>query len=98
VRRETHQGAEATVTAYAFEPGAVFPIHAHPEEQITVVLAGVVEFSVDGASHSLHPGETFVVAPGVEHGLTAGPAGARFLAVIVPKRERPDAYEIRSSE
>lgn len=96
VRRRTHQGERATVTAYAFEPGARFPTHSHPEEQITVVLEGEVEFTVEGDSHALGPGETFVVGGGVEHGLAAGPAGARFLAVIVPRRERADAYELRS--
>jgi quercetin dioxygenase-like cupin family protein len=98
VWRETHQTERATVTAYAFEPGASFPSHSHSEEQITVVLAGEAEFTVDGTARRLGPGETFVLAAGVEHGLTAGPAGARFLAVIVPRRERPDAYEIRSDE
>jgi unsaturated pyranuronate lyase len=95
VSRTTYQSGQATVTAYAFEPGARFPAHAHPEEQITVVLDGDVVFTVEGTSHGLGRGETFVVGAGLEHGLRAGPAGARFLAVIVPRRERPDAYEIK---
>jgi hypothetical protein len=35
-----------------------------------------------------------VVPPGIEHGMTAGRSGARFLAIVVPRRERRDAYEL----
>jgi quercetin dioxygenase-like cupin family protein len=98
VTRRTNQTAKATVSAYAFEPGAEFPIHIHPEEQITVVLEGSVVFSVEGEAHELGPGETYVVAPEVEHGLRAGPEGARFLAVIVPRRVGSDAYEIKGEQ
>lgn len=94
VRRITGQSERSTVTAYAFEAGAEFPIHAHPEEQITIVLEGSVEFEVEGERHRLEAGETYVVDSEIEHGLRAGPDGARFLAVIVPKRERADSYRI----
>jgi quercetin dioxygenase-like cupin family protein len=94
VTRIAGQAERSTITAYAFEPGGEFPIHAHPEEQITVVLEGTVVFTVEGERHELGAGETFVVGSELEHGLRAGPDGARFLAVIVPRRERPDAYRI----
>jgi quercetin dioxygenase-like cupin family protein len=98
VTRRTNQSERATVSAYAFEPGAEFPIHTHPEEQITVVLAGTVEFEVEGERHALGPGETYVVAGNLEHGLRAGPEGARFLAVVVPRRSGSDAYEIKGEQ
>jgi quercetin dioxygenase-like cupin family protein len=95
ITRRTNHTAQATVSAYAFEPGAEFPIHTHPEEQITVVLTGTVVFEVEGERHALGPGETYAVAPDLEHGLRAGPEGARFLAVVVPRRSGSDAYEIK---
>jgi quercetin dioxygenase-like cupin family protein len=98
VTRRTNHTAEATVSAYTFEPGAEFPIHTHPEEQITVVLTGTVVFAVEGERHALGPGETYVVAPDLEHGLRAGPEGARFLAVVVPRRDDSDAYEIKGDK
>jgi quercetin dioxygenase-like cupin family protein len=98
VRRRTSHTEKATVTAYAFDPGAIFPIHSHREEQITVVLDGTVEFDVDGEAHSLGAGETFVVPADLEHGLQAGPDGARFLAILVPRRADPDAYEIKGDQ
>jgi quercetin dioxygenase-like cupin family protein len=94
VRRAAFDTDHATVTRYEFEPGAVFPIHRHPQEQITVLQAGEAEFTVGGRVEVLRPGAWSVVPGGVEHGLKAGRSGARFLAVVVPRRERPDAYDL----
>lgn len=81
--------AKATVQEYRFEPGASFPIHDHSQEQITVVLDGDVSFSAGGESRELRAGEWSVVPGDVPHGVTAGPAGARFIAILVPPRREP---------
>ena len=94
VRRVVVEGSRATLVRYTFEPGASFPLHAHDEEQITLVEDGSAEFTVGEATHSLESGGWTVVEGGVEHGLTAGPAGARVLSVIAPPRARRDAYRI----
>ena len=94
VRRAAFDTSRATVTRYEFEPGAVFPMHRHPQEQITVLEAGEAEFTVGDDVRVLRPGAWSVVPPGVEHGLAAGRSGARLLAIVVPRRERPDAYEV----
>jgi quercetin dioxygenase-like cupin family protein len=94
VRRRTSRSEKATIASYVFEAGAVFPTHRHDEEQITVIQSGEVEFSVNGEAHRLQSGQTFVVAPDVEHGLRAGPSGASFLAIVVPPRARADAYQL----
>jgi len=94
VRRSAFDTASATVTRYEFEPGAVFPMHSHPQEQITVLQAGEAEFTVAGEVTVLRPGAWSVVPGGVEHGLKAGRSGARFLAIVVPRRERPDGWAL----
>jgi quercetin dioxygenase-like cupin family protein len=94
VRRTAFDTSRATVTRYEFEPGAVFPLHRHPQEQITVLEAGEAEFTVAGEVKVLRSGAWSVVPPGIEHGMTAGRSGARFLAIVVPRRERRDAYEL----
>lgn len=81
--------SNATVQEYRFEPGASFPIHNHPQEQITVVIDGDVTFSADGDSRELSAGEWSVVPGDAPHGVTAGPAGARFIAILVPPRKEP---------
>lgn len=80
---------QATVQEYRFEPGATFPLHDHPQEQITLVIEGDISFSADGDTHELSAGAWSVVPGDVPHGITAGPGGARFLAIIVPPRKEP---------
>jgi quercetin dioxygenase-like cupin family protein len=89
VRRRTFSSEHATMAEYSFEPGARFPLHHHPQEQTVIVLEGDLELVADGSSQPLAPGAWSVVAGGVEHGITAGGGGARFLVVLVPRRS-PD--------
>ena len=84
---------EATITEYRFEPGATFPQHHHPQEQITLILEGAVELTAAGETSTLTPGGWSVVAGGVPHGITAGAEGTRFLAILVPRRA-PGAYTL----
>lgn len=81
--------SKATVQEYRFEPGASFPIHQHAQEQITIVIDGEVSFIADGESRKLAAGEWSVVPGDVPHGVTAGDAGARFIAILVPPRKEP---------
>jgi quercetin dioxygenase-like cupin family protein len=81
--------SKATVQEYRFEPGATFPLHNHPQEQITLVIDGDLSFSAEGESRELSAGMWSVVPRDVIHGITAGPAGARFLAILVPPRKGP---------
>ena len=94
VRRRAVDSERATVTEYEFEPGGAFPLHRHPQEQITLVERGTVTFSAAGEQRELKEGDWSVVAPEVEHGITAGAAGARILAIIVPRREGRNAYSV----
>jgi quercetin dioxygenase-like cupin family protein len=96
VTRRKFDSAGATVTSYEFEPGASFPLHRHPQEQITLVEAGSVAMTIGSREQEIASGGWSVVAGGVEHGITAGPEGARIVAIIVPRRAGADAYEVVS--
>jgi quercetin dioxygenase-like cupin family protein len=89
IARRVLNTSKATVQEYRFDAGATFPIHHHPQEQFTLVLEGEISFGADGESRELTAGEWSVVSRDVPHGVTAGPAGARFLAVLVPPRKQP---------
>ena len=45
---------------YVYQPGAVFPVHHHPEEQVTVVISGQIEFTVAGETVMLTAGKAAV--------------------------------------
>lgn len=96
VTRRTFTSSRATVTNYEFSPGAQFPLHRHPQEQITLIQAGEVEMTVGDKVDHLRAGDWSVVEPDIEHGITAGPEGAAVVAIVVPPRESADAYTVLS--
>ena len=68
------------------DEGASFPRHQHPHEQTVNVLEGRLELTVEGETHVLPAGASFVIAPDVPHegrALTA----CRVLDVFAPARD-----------
>ena len=51
-----------------FEPHTVAPVHAHEEEQISLVVEGELEFELDGEVRTLGPNMAVVIPPYVPHG------------------------------
>lgn len=94
VSRRALTTQRATVTQYTFSPGATFPLHSHPQEQITLVESGSVEMSIDGKRLKLAAGGWAVVEPEVAHGITAGASGAAVLAIVSPPRGAANDYEL----
>jgi unsaturated pyranuronate lyase len=89
LRRRTFDAQGATVNEYTFAPGARFPLHHHPQEQITIVEEGEVELTAADETVRLGAGEWSVLAGGVAHGIRALEHGARVLAIVVPRRVAP---------
>lgn len=90
----TFDSDKATVNQYSFEPGASFPIHCHTAEQITLIEEGDVVLTVADDSVQLRMGDWSVLPGDRDHGITAGSAGARIVAIVVPRRTRPDEYTV----
>ena len=76
----------ATLVRYEFAGHARFPLHRHPQEQITLIERGTIELTVDGELRPLAGGAWAVSAPDVDHGIEAGAEGAVVVAVSVPRR------------
>ena len=51
-----------------FEKGAVGALHHHPHTQITYVVSGAFDFTVDGVTRTVRAGDTILKEDGVEHG------------------------------
>jgi quercetin dioxygenase-like cupin family protein len=68
VTRRRHSGETFTIVRYTYQPGSVFPVHAHPEEQLTIVHSGAIEFQVDGQPVRLEAGMFAVIPGGIPHG------------------------------
>jgi quercetin dioxygenase-like cupin family protein len=87
VARQTVHGASQTLVRYIYQPGSVFPIHQHPEEQITIVLSGSIDFTVDGVPLTLSAGECALIPANTPHGATVTAAEiVETLNTMSPKR------------
>jgi quercetin dioxygenase-like cupin family protein len=88
VERQTVHGKRQSLVRYRYAPGAVFPVHRHPEEQVTVVLSGRIVFEVEGERREVGPGEVVVIPGGVPHGAqVAGDEPVETLNALSPRRE-----------
>lgn len=56
------------ITFFEFKPNAVIPAHEHPHEQITYILEGEMEFTLDQETQRLSAGEGVCIPSGVRHG------------------------------
>ena len=68
IERQAIVTTDSTIVRYTYHPGCLFPVHQHPEEQVTIVHTGEIEFEVDGAPVTLHAGQVAVIPGGVPHG------------------------------
>ncbi len=80
-------GEKAMMTFFEFQPNAVIPMHKHPHEQITYVVEGEMEFTVEGETRILKKGDGVVVLSNQEHGAKVLKAPARAVDAWYPIRE-----------
>jgi quercetin dioxygenase-like cupin family protein len=94
VRRWMASGQRMTVTLYRFAPGATFPLHRHAQEQLALVLRGLVVFHNATARVACQPHQVIVIDPDEPHAATAGPEGAEVVSVVSPARRQADDYVV----
>ncbi len=89
ITRQVVQGQRQTLVRYVYQPGSVFPMHQHPQEQITAVLSGEIEFNVDGAIATLGAGDVAIIPGDTPHGARViGDVVVETLNNLSPKREQ----------
>ena len=80
-----HAGGMMAVEVNCTE-GAVGPLHSHPHEQLTYVLSGRFNFTIDGVTKEVAAGDTLYKKPNVVHGCVCLEAGT-LLDTFTPQRE-----------
>jgi len=55
------------LTFFVFQPGSIVPEHRHPNEQITIVTRGAMQFALAGKTRVLHKGDGVCIPPNVPH-------------------------------
>jgi quercetin dioxygenase-like cupin family protein len=68
-------------------PDWVLPDHAHPYEQMGVLISGGLEFTLGGVTRTLGPGDMWRIPGGVAHRVRALDSPAVALDVFHPIRE-----------
>jgi len=68
------------------DAGAFAPEHQHPHEQTVNVLSGTLELTVEGTTHVLPAGASFVIPPDVRHAARAV-TDCTVLDVFAPARD-----------
>lgn len=69
-----------------FDVGAVGDIHSHPHSQVTYVQSGEFDVHIDGVETRLGPGDSFYIAPNLDHGAVCRKAGV-LIDVFSPVRD-----------
>jgi quercetin dioxygenase-like cupin family protein len=81
-------GEKLSMVFYWIKPGTPIPEHAHPHEQIGTVLKGKIEFSVEGETKIVGPGEVYHVPSNALHsGKCLDSEAAEVIEVFSPPRE-----------
>ncbi|WDR04162.1 cupin domain-containing protein [Devosia algicola] len=71
---------------FKFEKGAGGALHSHPHIQVSHVLEGRFDVTIDGTTQTLEQGGSFIVPSGLMHGAKALIAG-RLIEVFTPQRD-----------
>ncbi|MCD7901094.1 MAG: cupin domain-containing protein [Bacteroides sp.] len=69
-----------------FDTGAIGTQHKHPHTQTTYVVSGIFEFTTDGETKIVRPGDGVYMKPGVMHGCVCVEEGI-LIDTFAPIRE-----------
>jgi quercetin dioxygenase-like cupin family protein len=84
------EGREVLQARVDFAPGAYFPNHTHPGEEIIYVLSGTIEYEVAGKLVTVKAGDVLFVPNGVAHAArNVGNTLASELATYVLEKGKP---------
>jgi quercetin dioxygenase-like cupin family protein len=89
ITRQVVNGLRQTMVRYCYEPGSVFPVHSHPQEQITIVISGTITFTIAGREQILGAGQVAVIPGGIDHGARViGDERVETFNALSPRRDQ----------
>lgn len=84
-RRVLIHTPELMQVEFGFDKGGVGALHSHPHVQVSYVVEGVFEVTIDGVTETVGQGGSFIVPSGLVHGVVALEKG-RLVDVFTPMR------------
>ena len=91
VRARRIEGERITLALVELAPDSIVPGHRHENEQLGMVITGVVTFTIDDETRELGPGGTWRIPSNTYHQVSVGPAGAVVIDIFAPTRGDWDA-------
>jgi unsaturated pyranuronate lyase len=85
VGRTVH-GERVTLSYIELEPGIAVPEHSHENEQLGMVLAGSITFTVGDETRELGPRQAWCITANIPHSVVAGPEGTVLVEIFSPVR------------
>jgi len=82
---------QLTAVFYRYSPGSSWEEHDHPQDQITSVLSGSIDFVVAGTAIRLLAGQAATIPGGTRHSARVPDSGATTLNVLTRRDRPPDA-------
>ena len=79
-------GEHLSTSTFDLEPGAVIPRHAHPNEELGLVLRGALRMCCGDEEFTVEAGDTFFVRPNTPHDGVALGEGCTLLECYSPPR------------
>jgi quercetin dioxygenase-like cupin family protein len=93
--RQFVNGEQAMLAKIALKKGCVVPMHQHPNEQISLIVSGSLEFVIGGISRTVKAGEILVIPANLPHSAIAH-EDMEGLDVFAPPRQdwinKTDSY------
>jgi quercetin dioxygenase-like cupin family protein len=87
VEIRTTAGQALMLSVVTLQAGAKVFEHAHPHEQMGLLISGHLEFTIGGLTRVLGPGDMWRIPGGVPHSVVARDGPAVALDVFHPIRE-----------
>jgi len=86
--RRAYTKGDLQMLVYRYAPGSVFETHSHPEQQLTIGLEGMLDFTIGTSSREFGPG-CFIHIPGrMPHSaVNNGPDDALTINIYTPPKK-----------
>lgn len=86
-RKILGHGGTMMMVEVVFEKGAIGAAHTHVHEQVSYIVEGSFEFTIDGDTQVVRKGDSMYIPSNANHGTTALEEGSIILDVFTPQRE-----------
>jgi quercetin dioxygenase-like cupin family protein len=87
------EGERTTLAVIELDPDCLVPEHSHENEQLGILVAGLLDFRIGDETRRVGPGGTWSIPANVPHQVQAGPEGAVAVEAFVPPRSDWAALE-----